>query len=95
MIICKEIGLKYIGLLENHENDILGFGLNRIHVSDRYREHSSRINKEEEYNLELNYSYYPTKWAMLRPNIQYVIHPGATSHVDNALVLGLTSRLTF
>lgn len=91
----QQVGLKYIGVLENRENDILGFGLNRIHVSDRYREHSSRINKEAEYNIELNYSYYPTKWAMLRPNIQYVVNPGATSHVDNALVLGLTSRLTF
>lgn len=91
----QQIGLKYIGLLENRENDIFGFGLNRLHVSDRYREHSSRINEEAEYDLELNYSYYPTKWAILRPNIQYVINPSATSYLDNALVLGLTSKLMF
>lgn len=91
----QQVGLKYIGLLENRENDILGLGLNRIHVSDRYREHSNRINKPAEYNIELNYSFYPTKWAMLRPNIQYVIHPGATNYVDNALVLGVTTRIIF
>lgn len=91
----QQVGLKYIGLLENRENDILGLGLNRIHVSDRYREHSNRTNKPAEYNIELNYSFYPTKWAMLRPNIQYVIHPGATNYVDNAFVLGVTSRLIF
>ncbi|WP_151803454.1 carbohydrate porin [Acinetobacter guillouiae] len=91
----QQVGLKYIGLLENRENDILGLGLNRIHVSDRYRKHSDRINKSAEYNVELNYSYYPTKWAMLRPNIQYVINPGATNYVDNALVLGLTTRIIF
>lgn len=91
----QQVGLKYIGPFEHRENDILGFGLNRIHVSDRYREKYTRLNQDSEYNLELNYSYYPTKWAMLRPNIQYVIHPGATSHVNNALVLGLTTRLTF
>lgn len=91
----QQVGLKYIGLLENRENNILGLGLNRIHVSDRYRKHSDRINKSAEYNVELNYSYYPTKWAMLRPNIQYVINPGATNYVDNALVLGLTTRIIF
>ena len=89
------MGLKYIGLFETRENDILGLGLSRIHVSDRYRESRSRLDKPAEYNLELNYSYFPTKWAMLRPNIQYVINPDATSHVDNALVLGLASKLTF
>ena len=91
----QQVGLKYIGLFETRENDILGLGLSRIHVSDRYRESRSRLDKPAEYNLELNYSYFPTKWALLRPNIQYVINPGATSHVDNALVLGLTSKLTF
>lgn len=91
----QQVGLKYIGLLYNRENDILGFGLNRVHVSDRYRGHINRINKPAEYNIELNYSYYPTKWVMFRPNIQYVMNPGATNYVDNALVLGVTSRLTF
>ncbi|MFW2174664.1 carbohydrate porin [Acinetobacter guillouiae] len=91
----QQAGLKYIGLLDNRENDILGLGLNRVHVSDRYRKHSNRVNKPAEYNIELNYSYYPTKWAMLRPNIQYVINPGATNYVNNALVLGLTTRIIF
>lgn len=91
----QQVGLKYIGLLENRENDIVGLGLNRLHVSDRFREHSPRINEEAEYNIELNYSYYPTKWAMLRPNVQYVVNPGATNYVDNALVFGLTTRIIF
>lgn len=81
--------------MEYRENDILGFGLNRVHVSDRYREQSNRINKPAEYNIELNYSFYPKKWAMLRLNIQYVINPGATNYVDNTFFLGVTSRLIF
>lgn len=91
----QQAGLKYVGLFANRAQDTVGLGVNRIQVSDRFREQYQNINKSAEYNLELNYSYHPTKWAMLRPNIQYVIHPGATDRVDNAFVLGLTSRLVF
>ncbi|MEG1090480.1 MAG: carbohydrate porin, partial [Acinetobacter sp.] len=48
-----------------------------------------------EYNIELNYSYNATKWLMLRPNLQYVINPGSSNNVDDALVLGLTTRIIF
>ncbi|MEG2566820.1 MAG: carbohydrate porin, partial [Acinetobacter sp.] len=35
------------------------------------------------------------KWLMLRPNLQYVINPGSSYNVDDALVLGLTTRIIF
>ena len=91
----QQMGLKYIGLLNHYPNDIVGFAANRVHVSDRYSQTQQAINKDAEYNIELNYSYFPMKWLMLRPNIQYVINPGATSYVDNALVLGLSSKIIF
>lgn len=91
----QQMGLKYIGLLNHYPNDIVGFAANRVHVSDRYSQTQQAINKHAEYNIELNYSYFPMKWLMLRPNIQYVINPGATSYVDNALVLGLSSKIIF
>ena len=53
------------------------------------------LNKDAEYNLEFNYSYYPAKWLMLRPLLQYVVYPGATNQVDNALVVGLGSKFIF
>lgn len=91
----QQIGLKYVGLLNNYPNDIVGFAVNRVDVSDRYSQTRQGINKDAEYNIELNYSYFPMKWLMLRPNIQYVINPGATNYVDNALVLGLSSKIIF
>jgi len=91
----QQMGLKYVGLLNHHPNDIVGFAMNRVDVSDRYSQIHQVINKEAEYNIELNYSYFPMKWLMLRPNIQYVINPGATNYVDNALVLGLSSKIIF
>jgi porin len=41
--------------------------------------------------VELGYGYQATPWLTLRPNVQYIIEPGAFSgqDIDNALVLGL------
>ena len=64
-----------------------------MYVNDRVT--NPAFNASAEYNVELNYSYYPTKWLMLRPNIQYIINPGATNNVDDALVLGLSSKVVF
>lgn len=91
----QQLGLKYIGLFEGQPNDILGLGVNRVHINDRFRDTKALLNKSTEYNIELNYSYYPTAWFMLRPLVQYVVYPGATDQVGNALVLGLSSKVIF
>ncbi|ANF82406.1 porin [Acinetobacter sp. NCu2D-2] len=98
----QQVGVKYIGLVDSHPNDILGLAVNRVHVNDRFiasqetkEKPNFAYNASAEYNVELNYSYNATSWLMLRPNVQYVINPGSTNNVDNALVLGLTSRIIF
>ena len=65
----QQIGLKYIGFFNNHSNDIIGLALNRVDVSDRFSQAHLTINTDAEYNIEMNYSYFPMKWLMLRPNI--------------------------
>ena len=89
----QQVGLKYIGLADNLPNDMIGLGVNRVHVNDRLSQ--TTYDASAEYNIELNYSHNPSKWSMLRPNLQYVINPGSTNRVDNALVLGLSSKVTF
>lgn len=94
----QQLGLKYIGLMDSQPNDILGLAVNRVHVNDRFAEGSlAKVDYDAsaEYNIELNYSYNATKWLMLRPNLQYVINSGSSNQVDNALVLGLTTRVIF
>ncbi len=91
----QQLGVKYIGLLDSQPNDILGLAVNRVHVNNRFADSRPAFNADAEYNIELNYSYNATKWLMLRPNLQYVVNPGATNNVDNALLLGLTSRIIF
>ena len=89
----QQIGVKYIGLVDSQPNDILGLAVNRVHVNDRMDQ--AKFDASAEYNIELNYSYNATKWLMLRPNLQYVINPGSSNNVDDALVLGLTTRIIF
>ncbi|WP_291359788.1 MULTISPECIES: carbohydrate porin [Acinetobacter] len=91
----QQLGLKYIGLVDSQPNDILGLAVNRVHVNDRFADSRPVYDASAEYNIELNYSYNATKWLMLRPNLQYVINPGSSNQVDNALVLGLTTRVIF
>lgn len=91
----QQLGLKYIGLVDSQPNDILGLAVNRVHVNDRFADSRPVYDASAEYNIELNYSYNATKWLMLRPNLQYVINPGSSNQVDNALVLGLTTRVVF
>ncbi|SPL70249.1 carbohydrate porin [Acinetobacter stercoris] len=91
----QQLGLKYIGLFDSQPNDTLGLGMNRVGVNDRYRDVRPVLNESAEYNIELNYTYNATKWLSFRPNIQYVINPGATSRVDDGLVLGLGTKLVF
>lgn len=91
----QQLGLKYIGLVDSQPNDILGLAVNRVHVNDRFADSRPVYDASAEYNIELNYSYNATKWLMLRPNLQYVINPGSSNKVDNALVVGLTTRVIF
>lgn len=89
----QQLGLKYIGLFNSLPNDVLGVAMNRVHVSDRVT--NPAFNASAEYNVELNYSYNPTPWLMLRPNLQYIVNPGSTNNVDDAFVLGLGTKIIF
>lgn len=91
----QQIGLKYYGVITSRTEDNLGFALNRIHINNRFADDKKQFNADAEYNIELNYSYYPTKWLMLRPSLQYIVHPGATHDVNNAWVLALGTKLNF
>ena len=47
--------------------------------------------------IELSYGYQATPWLNLRPDVQYIIEPGAFSgaDIDNALVVGLQVKAVF
>lgn len=47
--------------------------------------------------VELSYGYQATTWLNLRPDVQYIVEPGAFSgkDIDNALIFGLQVKATF
>lgn len=96
----QQFGFKYYGLFPSRPNENIGIGFDRIHLNERFVNAKNanpkyKFDGSAEYDIELNYNYYPAKWLMLRPNIQYIINPGSTNSVGNALVLGLSSKLFF
>ncbi|GGY20811.1 porin [Rhodanobacter panaciterrae] len=44
---------------------------------------------------EIDYGARLTPWLVLRPNLQYVIHPGGTGKIPDAFVIGLYTQVTF
>ncbi|MBP3858450.1 MAG: carbohydrate porin, partial [Pseudomonas sp.] len=95
----------YKGPFDARPKDDIGIGAARIHVNDDVKKSAELINasigatdysdplytplRNTEYNYELNYGFHVTNWLTVRPNLQYITHPGGVDQVDNALVAGL------
>jgi porin len=45
--------------------------------------------------LEFTYQSQVTKWLTLQPDRQFIINPGATKDLNNALVIGARAAITF
>ncbi len=101
----------YKGPFDARPKDDIGIGAARIHVTDDVKKSAELINasigatdysdplytplRNTEYNYELNYGFHVTNWLTVRPNLQYITHPGGVDQVDNALVAGLKIQSTF
>ena len=107
----QSLMLVYKGPFDARPNDDIGIGAARIHVNDDVKKSAELINasigvtdysdasysplRSTEYNYELNYGFHVTNWLTVRPNLQYIAHPGGVDKVDNALVAGLKIQSTF
>lgn len=45
--------------------------------------------------IELSYQCQVTPWLIVQPDVQYIINPGGTQDLDNALVVGGRASVTF
>lgn len=52
-------------------------------------------NPRNEQVVEFAHRLQLTKWAYFQPDVQYVIYPGGTGNIDNALVIGFQAGVTF
>jgi porin len=98
------LGLFYTGPFDARPQDDIGFAIGRTHVNSRVADGQKLQNASgvgpvpvqgSEYPLELYYTYNATSWLMLRPNLQFIYHPGGTSERQNVVVLGLKASMKF
>ena len=107
----QQVGMVYKGAFDSRPKDDIGFGVARIHVNDDVKKRAQQLNgvsgiddyndmgfvpiQQTEYNAELYYGVHVTNWLTVRPNLQYIRHPGGVSEVDNAVVAGLKIQSSF
>ncbi len=91
-------GAIYKGLIPTRDNDYtcLGFVYGKFSRNYARAQNESDLGYPQyEIVLEANYKIQLTKFAYIQPDVQWVINPGGTGNVPNALVLGAQAGVTF
>jgi porin len=96
-------GLVYRGLIPNRESDVAGLGIIYGKISNKLREAEHLLQQMGtpassqyfEMVTELTYSIQVAHWLQVQPDVQYIIKPGATGTIPNALVLGFQLTINF
>lgn len=92
------VGAIYKGLLPSRDEDltIVGFSYGKF-GSDYARsvQQPGSSLAESESVIEAGYRFQVTKFAYVMPEVQYIIQPGGTKDLSNALVVGLRVGFTF
>lgn len=99
------MGMEYKGPFDR-SNDMVGFAVGASHANSRLAEYQRLYNELHpatpglvkngyEYVSELFYNWSPIPSINLRPNLQYILHPGGTRQNSNAFVFGLKTSVAF
>lgn len=87
-------GVDVTGLVPGRKDDVLGLGMARAHTSDAYRRATANASHAET-ALEMTYQANLNSYAMIQPDVQYIIDPGASHGTDNAWVVGIRGQLSW
>jgi porin len=91
-------GALYQGLLPSRPQDVSVLGVIYGQFSDQYAEFVTQPRggtPTSEIDLELGYRLQLTDFAYIQPDVQYIVQPGGTGNIPNAIVLGAQIGLTF
>jgi len=91
-------GLVYTGMIPVRPHDISIFGVSYGNFSSNYAQaNQTTLGGNASYELvyEFGYRINLTKFAYIQPDAQWVINPGGTGTIPNALVLGAQIGVTF
>lgn len=91
-------GILYTGPFAPRYRDALGLAVGRTHVNSRIAAAETLFNtttrgalsvRGSEYVGEIFYSVAVTRWLELRPDFQYIHHPGGITHNTDDVIVGL------
>ena len=104
----QEVGIAGIGRTshasERDGADALGIAFAWIKASDSVKKAARSANRadglaliEPDYEaiFELTYRFQLTSWWTIQPDVQWILHPGGSRAIEDALVLGLRSAIAF
>lgn len=102
---CVDGGFNFKGLIPSRPSDVFGVGVVYARVSQdvrRQQQDDLLINgtpgvvvSDHEIVIESSYKMELTPWCHVQPDVQYIIHPGASSQLPNAWVAGLRAVFDF
>jgi porin len=90
-------GLVYEGLLPSRPRDRTAVGVTYGKFSEqlaRAQRDAGAPSQRYELALELTYIIQATGWLQVQPDVQYIINPGGTGRIRDALVVGFQLALT-
>ncbi len=91
-------GAIYTGLIPGRENDFTTFGVMYGNFSSNFATAQQQLgNGYPTYELvyESGYRIHLTNFSYIQPDLQWVIRPGGTGNIPNALVLGVEAGVVF
>lgn len=93
-----DTGLTYKGLIPTRDDDTIGIGFGYAQLSNGARsslEAEGTTPTGAEMVIEFTYQAHITPWLTIQPDLQYVINPGGSNDLNNALVIGGRAAFTF
>jgi len=93
-------GLTYVGASPQRPNDAIGLAVGRTQYNSRAADSILLATPgvqvpQAEYPIEAFYSFQATRWWDVRPDFQYVIHPGGYTKIGNEALLGIRTDVKF
>jgi porin len=96
---AADAGLSYTGLIPGRDTDTFGLGVAWARVGEgtrrAERQAAAPVISDGELVVELTYRLILGDRWLLMPDLQYIRHPGGSAAVDDALVVGLRTRVAF
>jgi len=80
-------GLSCTGPIASRDADVLALGISHTCLSEALGHVEPGL--ERETAVELYYNIYINKWMQLTPDVQFVVDPGGSDNVRNAIVVGI------